>query len=283
MIRLSTPNDLNGIINVWHNSFGDNENDIRFFLDYHYKPDNTVVCELNGIIVSVLFLLEGDMHIKGSDYPSYYLYAACTLREYRGREIMASLLSYTKKISAERNKFYIVLKPAEESLYGFYSKFGYKAVFTKRISEITINHLKSNNFKADNNCVNLYSRLRDNVYSDIDYFKWNENAVSFAVKHHKYYGGDVVERRNGYALYSKIDGFIYVKEITFTQENAFDILRFIAEKANVGSLYIETPYNLKINCAKTKVINSGMLLPLCVDAQNKINDIENVYLALTLD
>ena len=57
MVRLSTNNDINGIISVWKEAFGDSESDIRFFLDEHFKPDNTVISECEGEVASVLFLL----------------------------------------------------------------------------------------------------------------------------------------------------------------------------------------------------------------------------------
>jgi hypothetical protein len=57
MIRYSDKNDLNGIIRLWHEAFGDSENEIRFFLDSCYIPHNTVVYESDGEIASMLFQL----------------------------------------------------------------------------------------------------------------------------------------------------------------------------------------------------------------------------------
>lgn len=283
MIRLSNRNDISGIIRVWNEAFGDEENDIRFFLDNCYIPENTVVCELDGVIASVLFLLNGEMHIHGADYPSYYLYAACTLKAYRGRGVMASLLDFAKKTASERCKYFIALKPAEDSLYGYYSKFGYRTSFSKKV--FLINNVKTfsndyNNKFSDNK---NYSQVRDNLYSDFDYFKWDETSVSFAIKHHKYYGGHIIERRNGYALYSADGNKTRVKEIAFPIDFLLNSLGFAAENSDSDIIYVETPYYYEIDSFKPEVINSGMLLPLSAEAERIIYNINNAYLGLTLD
>ena len=100
MIRLSQTKDIPDLITLWNEAFGDSEEDIRFFLDRKYIPENTVVYDDNGKIASVLFLLSGDMRISGKDYPSYYLYAAATLQSHRGKGIMGQMLEYSKNLAS---------------------------------------------------------------------------------------------------------------------------------------------------------------------------------------
>ena len=70
MIRLADKSDIKGIISLWNEAFGDSEEDIMFFLNNRFVPENTLVYESDGVIASVLFLLEGDMRIKGRDFSS---------------------------------------------------------------------------------------------------------------------------------------------------------------------------------------------------------------------
>ena len=65
MIRFSNEKDILQIVSLWSEAFGDGEKEIRFFLDEWYKPQNTLVCELNGEVVSMLFLLEGSFCFEG--------------------------------------------------------------------------------------------------------------------------------------------------------------------------------------------------------------------------
>ncbi len=283
MIRLSNDNDINGIVAIWKEAFGDSEKDIVFFLEYHYNPENTVVCECNGSIVSVLFLLEGDMHVKGLDYPSYYLYAACTLKEYRGRGLMAELLGFAKSIASERNKFFIALKPADESLYNYYSRFGYQSVFTKKSIELNrVKKFEKAEFSCKNSCENLLE-TRDKIFDCTDYFKWNNHSINFAIKHHKYYGGEYFSSCNGYMLYSINDGVMHVKENGFTQENFIYYANFIADKFGAEIIRAELPHDFKIKSDKSEIIKSGMLLPVDNEADKLIKTFDNAYLALTLD
>ena len=165
MIRLSDKKDINSIIGLWCECFGDSEEDVRFFLDNCYTPKNTLVYEVNGEIASMLFLLEGDMSVSGVDYPSYYLYAACTSKKHRGKGLMADLLSFAKKVAMERKRSFICLRPGEHSLFKFYEKHGYKTVFYINRAEYKIKNLSD--IISDNSadiCCNR-EELRNSAFS----------------------------------------------------------------------------------------------------------------------
>ena len=283
MIRLSDNNDLKGIISLWQEAFGDSESDILFFLNSHYNPENTVVYEYNNEIASVLFLIEGNMHIKNVDYPSYYLYAACTLKKYRGKGLMSEMLDFAKKIAISRNCFFIALKPAEKSLFDYYSRFGYKTAFKKKTVYISklfdngINKIPLQNSDA----INV--EIRDSFFENTDYFKWDKPSFDFAVEHHKFYGGKVFGGCNGYILYSVIDGVLTVKENTFPELEFINVIKNIALEKNISSVQADSSfYSLNENF-KSEIIDSGMLIPLCPKAESLIKTLDNAYLSLTLD
>ncbi len=282
MIRLSVTTDINDIILLWSESFGDSFEDIKFFLDEYYLSDNTVVCEYNGKVVSVLFLLDGDMHIKGIDYPSYYLYAACTAETYRGKGIMANMLEFAKLLSRERKKYFIALKPAEESLYNYYSKFGYKTVFSKKIAEIRFDF--SANIKEFSDILfnNDYYGLRYKAFVDFNYFKWNRKSIEFAIRHHKHFGGEFFASADGYILYSIDDNSVHIKENTFSSvEEITECLNRNNIASKYDSIIIDLPYGF--NHDKCKVVDSGMLLAVNNDANELIDNLSDAYLNLTLD
>ncbi len=81
-------------------------------------------------LVSMLFLLGGRLIKDKKSYPVLYLYAAATLPEYRGNGLMAELIEKSKLEAKEKGAF-LLTKPASESLFGYYEKFGFKtAVFS---------------------------------------------------------------------------------------------------------------------------------------------------------
>lgn len=79
--------------------------------------------------IAMLYLMESDLVSKNKSYPFYYLYAACTHPDFRGKGIMQKLLKKAKEIAVENNKIGIFLKPANEPLFDFYQKSDFSPLF----------------------------------------------------------------------------------------------------------------------------------------------------------
>ncbi len=284
MIRFATNNDISGIISLWQEAFGDSAEEIKFFLDNKFKPENTLIYEESGEIASMLFLLEGEMCISGKDYPAYYLYAACTVQKYRGRGIMSALLKTAEKTASERNIRYICLLPAEDSLYDYYARFGYQAVFSKKILTISADEIAENiEFDFDITSVADPEELRESAFKDVDRFKWNNNDINFAFEHTEMYGGHRFVARNGYLLYSANEQKAHVKECAFTHKNLIEVAAYLIRKHGVNEVVFSLPFYPEYLIGKTEIKNSGMLLPIDYEAENLIHNIKNAYLGLTLD
>jgi GNAT superfamily N-acetyltransferase len=98
-----------------------------------------LVCEYNaeGMPIAMLYLMDAkivDNH-KKDDY--YYLYAACTHPDYRGRGIMGNLLERAKAEAIKDNKKGIFLKPANAPLFDFYAKSDFLPYF--KVCKVTMN------------------------------------------------------------------------------------------------------------------------------------------------
>lgn len=286
MIRFSDNNDIKKIVTLWHEAFGDGEDEIMFFLANKFRPENTLVYEFNGEIASMLFLLEGKMSINGKIFYSYYLYAACTLKKYRGRGFMGELLRFAEKIAAERNINFICLLPGESSLYEFYERIGYKTAFSKKTLKITSADIDENfdpiEIKADNNLVEL-KKLRENALNKTDHFIWDNQAINYAVNQNKMYGGKTVIACNGYLLYSIESRKIFVKEFTFSSEYLKSLSALLLKNENADEIIYHLPMTFQPNIGGYEVIPGGMLLPLNSEAEIAASDLKNAYLGLTLD
>ena len=55
MIRFSDNQDKEKLIELWSEVFGDSREAIELFFDYHFDCRNTLVSELDGRIVSMLY------------------------------------------------------------------------------------------------------------------------------------------------------------------------------------------------------------------------------------
>lgn len=278
MIRYSEKSDIKDIIFLWNEAFGDSQEEIMFFINNKYKPENTLVFEDNSKIVSMLFLLEGEMKINNNRYPSYYLYAACTLNDCRGKGYMSQLLGFAKKTAYNRGYYFICLLPANKSLYEYYKKYGYKPLFKKKILSISSENITNKSDLSNSGCSDLF-QLRENAFKNIDMFVWDGESLNFAFEHHKLYGGQAEISRKGYSLYTTKDKEINVKEFCFT--DIFDNLP--SESASAVRISINLPVDYAVESDNYEIIDSGMILAVNDDAEKLINEIKNPYLGLTLD
>lgn len=283
MIRFATENDINGIINLWSEAFGDSEREIRFFLNNKFMPENTLLYELGGEAVSMLFLLEGNMIINGAEYPSYYLYAACTAKKCRGRGIMAELLDKAKLLAAEREKFFICLMPGEKSLFAFYERFGYKSVFLRKKLFVKASDLPINKNENDNLTFSDYSEKRKNAFSNFNRFEWDNKSIDFACKSHSLYGGKEINSCKGYALYTANSSGIIVKEFAFGESDFSYALNNLFECANAECAVVYLPFDYKSDYGKSETELCAMAISVNPEFDYLIDEFNNAYLGLTLD
>lgn len=274
MIRFARKSDFADVSALWRNVFGDEEEIINKFLSVHFEADNTVVYEDSGDIKAMFFLLSGESVIEGKRYPSRYLYAACTAPEYRGRGIMSDMIDFARNASAESGYDYICLLPAEESLYGYYERFGFKALYGVR---------RTNYFPDVNNVISQYNSsadlyaLRENNLKNINRFAWCKKSVDFAEYFNKYYGGDCFKTCKGYALYGKNDEILAVKEIACQNKDEEILLNSLAEINDKKEMQVLLP------CNDEAAEKHGMILPLNEVAESVFTQDMKFYLGLTLD
>ena len=268
MIRFYNEKDREDIIFLWNEAFGDDRKPIEFFLDNRCNPQNTVVCEENGKIASMLFLLEGRLFHKSVNFDAYYLYAAATLKEFRGRGIMKEMLDYAAELSLRRKVDFICLKPAEKSLYDYYKSNGYKTIFSTKTVSFDTEEIDKIRISSDN---------------ESDRFIWDSFATEFATAQHKLYGGKAIFSRNGYCLYTIEDDICSVKDISFTEQCIVEFLKEINNNEPVKQFKITLPSSADINIGSYSINDNGMALAVTERAKNIISEIDNAYLNLTLD
>lgn len=122
-----------GVFNLWSEAFGDNHEDIAYFLD-NCKNKIALGFFYNSKLVSMLFLV--DCSVCGQK--GKYVYAACTNKKYKKMGFMSKLLSYAEKAFS-----FIVLIPANENLIDFYNKRG----FTEKIELEYLNFEEAESIK----------------------------------------------------------------------------------------------------------------------------------------
>lgn len=108
-----------GLREIYREAFGnDGEFEDRLFsLCGEYC--RTVLC--GDKAAAMLFALPCEISIPGKSFYAYYLYAAATKKAYRGKGYMSGLINDLIKEGKP-----IFLKPANEGLFSFYERLGFK-------------------------------------------------------------------------------------------------------------------------------------------------------------
>jgi predicted acetyltransferase len=131
MIKVT--NNKADIIKCWQEAFGDSEDEILYFIDNVKDADCLAYYEDNQI-TSMFYLV----NCKINNIDSKYIYAACTLNDYRERGYMSMLLDFAK-----RKYNSICLIPAKEWLIEYYSKRGFSHKI--KIDDICFEQIKGIN------------------------------------------------------------------------------------------------------------------------------------------
>lgn len=283
MIRFAKITDIESIVRLWNEAFGDGKEEIMFFLNNKFIPENTIVCEYNNEIVSMLFLLEGKLIIKNKAYSSYYLYAACTAENQRGRGLMAQLLEKARITAKDRQKYFICLMPGEESLFDFYKRFGYKTIFSRKILNIEVSDTDITSNEPDSEDTYTLEQKRKNAFSNYDRFEWDAKSIDFACKSNLLYGGSLLNSRKGYALYAVNSFKTVVKEFAFSSDDFNSATSKIISKTNCMHLTFFLPADYPTDIGSFEIKKSAMALAVKEEYENIISGIENAYLGLTLD
>ena len=122
MIDFASLSDRNALESMWQSVFLEDEEITEYFFDNIFGDIITPVIRIDGEIVSSLFLLD----CKIGDHRGKCVYCAMTKYAHRGRGYMETLLEFSYKICIENGFEFLVLVPAEKSLFQYYKKCGFE-------------------------------------------------------------------------------------------------------------------------------------------------------------
>jgi len=248
-IRFAVPADTEQIKNIWRVCFNDSEAFLDWNFSRNYSPENTLLCEMNGKIVSDLQMIPYALSIGGAPAGADYISGAATLPEYRGRGIMGELLRRSFEESRRRGHELSFLVPARAE---FYEKFGYKFYWFRR--KHSCNQADLRGFESSGNMeplglgnidalLRLYRafagpydgyalRTRENFRPVLEDHLWISNGEIFA---HRGSGGEL----DGYVMYYFYNGKLMVNEIAWLNAAALHSMLFHISGAGSGGLPVE--------------------------------------------
>ncbi len=267
------------IIELWHECFGDDREYIKFFLDN--CPNKLCVGNLKkGELASMLFLLNGEV----DGFACKYIYAACTAQRHRSQGLMGGLIEFVKRCCADNGIDMLFLVPAGESLYNYYSKFGFIPKMQR--AEIFLKGgFGSFNGEKKTDIKEIVQR-RIELLSSMKRFAFDPLTTEYTVAEFLHTGGEIYSREevNGFLAFVRREGKnATVKELLTDFGEEFTIILDLFENLGAENVYIHAPLvynNTDIGCMATKC---GMLYPITDKANDYIKDEDVFYSGMYLD
>ncbi len=280
MIRIARASDVDRLKRIWSECFGDGEPYIDFFFRNAFVPASTIVSEEDGEVCAMFFLLESSVSFQGQENRAAYLYAAATLPQYRSRGIMGSMIRFAADFCRSAGFHSIVLVPAEESLFGYYGRFGFKTAFygvyeSFRASEHT--GPAAAVLSAD---IPEMERMRREVLRQCGGLMWYGREFSYAVREHLFTGGEILFTRAGYALYHRDGDLCCVDEWIARPDREAELRSALQHSVRAAEYRILRPPHAGDD--ETAVRARGMILPLTDDHDFTAGPADKPYIGLTL-
>lgn len=128
--RFADKGDIPALHTIWREAFpADADGDIEAFLERVTLPTECLVAAVDGRPVSMVFLLPAVWRCGERKMPLQYIYAAATLKAFRGEGIFGELLNKALQLAEKQGCAASFLRPAQPSLCGYYARFGYRPFF----------------------------------------------------------------------------------------------------------------------------------------------------------
>lgn len=260
---------------LWLDCFEEKSEAVDLFFNRCLDFTSIYTASVESKPVAMLYLVHSTLNGK----KAHYLCCAATSIDYRNLGIMGRLIEYATSDSHKNGDVYSLLFPANEKLYGYYKRFGYKPLCTARKSVFTREEM--NQF-AENNKSNLtnvnsydYEELQRLCLKD-NFLLQNNSFISFASAYYSLYDCKTVKSDNCFALVEEENG---TAEVFYSIYDSFCTLAKMLIKNSSAKHFVFTGKAEDRLYKNSKIEKYGMIKSL--DNNEKIP--ENTYIGITLN
>ncbi len=224
--RKALPCDLEGMVRIWCDCFGDSEYIVKYFLNCGF---DSYVALCGDSAVAMLHFMKTEISLKNDIKNGVYLYAAATLPKYRNMGIMSKLIRFAEQDALKNGVKFICLTPANQELFTFYKRLGYREFFKTRFITVKRAELEKSCKIAGNTTkysFDIIANLRFNIYwKRIGSILYPEDYIRFAVKMYEHYGAKLICGKSGYLLFCN------------SSDGTAEVLELAAEKYEYAELF----------------------------------------------
>lgn len=171
MIEFANKIDIPKIIKLWNEAFGDSKGDIEKFLSVFLEY--VLIFRNQDDVAGMLTLLP----VTKNNIPGRYVYAVATLKKYRSQGISTRLLDFSKKYIKENNEEFLILVPANTSLFDFYGNRGFKTASYIERKEYKYENFTKKPFDIQKISASEYIALKKLYIPSSDAVCWSEEML----------------------------------------------------------------------------------------------------------
>lgn len=172
---------------LWQDIFDEDEYVTKLFFENVYGICQNPVIEENGKILSSAFLIPCTI----KEYKGFYVYCALTHSEHRGKGLMAKVLATSDEILKKTDSDFLLLIPAEKSLFDYYGRFGYVPFGYGFQAEIPTTYTE---------ITDKYSKVREFAETEL---KFPDCVTDYWADSVKHYGGKIIKTDGVVSLLNK--------------------------------------------------------------------------------
>ena len=170
------------IFKIWKACFTDDEAYITNYLDYCFPETTTwLLGENPDEFCSVLSIIPSFFIEKGERINGGYLYGVGTLPTHRGKSYSKILMNHAVEEAKKEGLFYILVKPAEESLFTLYKNSGFDKEIYSGFTIITqsAEHIPAQKILLESLTFEKFLAFRERSMADYIYL-WPEKILKYA-------------------------------------------------------------------------------------------------------
>lgn len=261
--RACTIHDLPALKTIWLSCFDEREDAAELFLRRNLATCHVYACETDGDLVAALYLIGCVLGGKRA----HYLCGAATLPAYRGRGIMSALIAYALKDASKCGDRYSLLLPAEESLYRYYARFGYRPTCAMKHAVLTTDTDRT----VRGGTLKLMELQAASVASSC--LIWEEAFIRFTADYYGCYGARTVQSADAFAIYQPDGDKV---EVIYALYRDIDALKALLRAENIRCFSLTGAADDASFKGSVKR-PYGLILPL-----DRETDPDNVFIGITL-
>ena len=293
---LASGADFETLAELWTLSFGAPAPIIRNIQTLVADTDRTVVYREDGKAVAGAYLLETTLHSGGETYSAYYFFAAATHPDFRRKGYMGQIIRYCRTLCEARGIDFLVLVPTDNDLYKYFSRFGFRANFYLKTTQLDREQLRSmvekmelpegetDDSPAGFAPVEMQS-IRLQALEGGSHVEFDRQTLQYLFFEHVYRGGKTILLDDGYVLYDLTtddtgDVVLKVRELC-AKESQGPLLKKLSE-VEADQYILNLPAFDSLRGGRTSTGRAGMDLAVSKRAVKAERTMKNAYIGLTL-